>query len=385
MRKLLLVCIVIAAIAILSIAMAETGNFPALTPATTASPSPTATPTPTPTIEPGSNLTSIPISVPYDFKISAISSFNITQGNSMTTQIGLSTISGNASSVDPQDILWRADSGSSDMHFDFKTSYSYENEYWAIYFPDRFIPNGFSCMLTITVPSSTPTDSYGINITAKIGSNSHSISMLVSVPSATVSVSGTVDTSILGITPSQIAFRDQAYPNTYIYKGTLTGNTYSISVPNNREYLVMISDSTGSVSGLGWSNWISDSCSVKVPVGSTAMTKDFTVPPKSVNPIVTVSGSIIDGISGIKWSHLQFQNRAAPAKVYYGSITESATYSIDLPNYSDYQVCIDNGTAPWHLVEIDFSVKVPAERVTLTKDFTVLQPVTFPDPDKINR
>lgn len=384
MRKLLLVCAVIAAIAILSVAMAETGNFPALTPAATASPSPTATPTPAPTAKPASNPTSIPISFPYDFNISAISSFNITQGNSITTQIGLSTISGNASSVDPQDILWSADSGSSDIHFDFKTSYSYENEYWAIYFPDRFIPNGFNCILTITVPSSTPTDSYGINITAKIGSNSHSISILVSVPCATVTVSGTVDTSILGITPSQIAFRDQAYPNTYIYKGTLTGNSYSISVPNNRAYLVMISDSTGSVSGLGWSNWISDSCTVKVPVGSTKMTNDFTVPPKSTNPIVTVSGSIIDGISGIKWSRLQFQNRAAPAKVYYASINENGTYSIDLPNYSDYQVCIDNGTAPWHLVQIDFSMKVPAESTTLTKDFTVLQPVTFPDPDKIH-
>lgn len=374
MKKIALACAVIASILVLGIAMAEQGNPPTSTPTPTATDSPTGTPTtmsPTPT----------PISVPYDFRISGISSFNITQGNSLTTQIELSTISGNASSVDPQDVIWSADTGSSGIHFDFKTSYSYEDEF---FFPGLFPPNGFRCALTINVPNSTPTDNYNMTLTAKIGANSHSISLWASVPSALVTVSGTVDTSILGVTPSQIAFRDAAYPNTYVYTGTLTGNTYSISVPNNRAYLVMISDITGSVSGLGWSNWISDSCSVKVLVGNTTMTKDFAIPPKSTNPIITVSGTIIDGISGIKWSHLQFQNRAAPAKVYYASITENGTYSIDLPNYSDYQVCINNGTAPWHLIEIDFSVKVPAESKTLTKDFTVLQPVTFPDPDKIH-
>jgi hypothetical protein len=203
MKKLVLACAVIALIVVLGVATAEQGNSPTSTPTPTATASPTEIPT---TISP----TPTPISVPYDFRISDISSFNITQGQSITTQIKLTTISGNASSVNPQDFIWSADSGSSGIHFDFKTSYTYEDEFQASFFPDWFEPNGFRCVLTITVPSSTPTDNYDTTITAKIGANSHSISMLFSIPSAVVTVSGTVDTSILGVTPSQIAFRDQA-------------------------------------------------------------------------------------------------------------------------------------------------------------------------------
>lgn len=332
------------------------------------------TPTPNPTTSPTTN------AVPYDFNISTnIPSFNLTQGHSLIDTITLTTVSGNASSVNPQDVIWSADSGSSGIHFDFKTSFSYENDYFARVFPDLFIPNGFSCVLSITVPSSTPTDNYNITITAKIGANSHSISILVSVPSALVTVSGTVDASILGITPSQIAFLDQGDPNTNHYNVTLTGNTYSISVPNNRGYFVMVSESNGYESNGKWYNWINcDSYSVGVPAGSTSMTKDFTVPTEAIksNPIITVSGTFKGGNSGITGSQLKFQNLAAHSLIYYATLTENGTYSIDLPNYFNYCVYVDNGTAPngairWNLVDTLFTVKVPAGSTSISQDFTV--------------
>jgi hypothetical protein len=370
-KNIIIASVVIAIVLIASVAGVMMGL-----PATQSGNSPTPTPSPTETPTTNSS-TPIPSSAPYDFTISSISNISITQGQHNTDQIKLITISGNASSINPQDVIWSADSGSSGIHYDFKTSYSYENDYFASAFPDLFVPNGFNCVLTITVSSSTPTDNYNINITAAIGSVSRSISMLVSVPSAVVTVSGTVDASILGITPSQIAFLNKGDANDH-YNATFTGNTYSISVANGREYYVMIGENTAYESNGRWYNWIScDPCNVGVPVGSTSKTKDITAPTEAIksNPIITVSGTFTAGNSGITGSQLKFQNLAG-GKLFYATLTESGTYSIDLPNYCRYFVCVDDGIAPngavrWHSVDTLFSIGVPAGSTLMTHDFTV--------------
>ena len=350
----------------------DISNLTTPTPTTKASPSPAPTATLT-----TNGSTPNTGSAPYEFTMSNTSILTITQGQHNMNQIKLTTVSGNASSVNPQDVIWSTDSGSSGIQFDFNTSYSYENDYFGSVFPDLFVPNGFSCVLTITVPSSTPTDNYNVNITATIGANSHSTSMLVSVLSAVVTVSGTVDASILGINPTQIAFLDRGDANNH-FNVTLTGNTYSISVTNDREYYVMIGQNNSYESNGRWYNWIScDSCSVGVPVGSTSMTKDVTVPTEAIksNPIITVSGKFSPGNSGITGSQLKFQYLVV-GKLYYATLSEDGTYSIDLPNYCHYCVYVDDGLAPngavrWHLVDTSFNVAVPVGSTSMTHDFTV--------------
>jgi hypothetical protein len=133
------------------------------------------------------------------------------------------------------------------------------------------IPDGFSNLLLITIPESTPTDNYAVTVTAQIGSNTHSMSIIVSVQSAEVTVSGTVDPSYSGITPYQIKFLRIQTVQQLEYYATLTDNAYSITVPNHDKYVVSVSDGYGT-----WYMCTNDFW-LEVPAGSTSMTKDFTV------------------------------------------------------------------------------------------------------------
>jgi hypothetical protein len=240
-----------------------------------------ASPTPTPTATPTSNPTPSPTTntVPYDFRMSSIDfiinqtrGIRITQGNNFSESVILTTVSGNIQSVTPQDVIWSADSDSSGIQCDFNSTSLYYSGMLHLFFPDA-IPDGFSTLFTVTIPSSTPTDNYTITVTAKIGSVSHSISMLVSVESVIVTVSGTVNVGSLGITPIQIQFHDLRFP-TDGYFATITGNTYSISIPNDAVYFVRVSKAEG-LSYL-WYN-CDTFFQLKVPAGSTSITKDFTV------------------------------------------------------------------------------------------------------------
>jgi len=272
---IIIVILVVAAGALL-INKTSSPNSVDPTPTPTATPSPLSgsTPSPTATPIPLSSSTPSPTVVPYDFNISGFNVTGLAQGDSFAGIIVLTTFSGNAQSINPNDVIWSADSGSSGIQCDFGSiSYSYPTmiDQWFD------IPDGFTSTLTITIPSSTPTNNYTITVTAQIGSISHSTSCLVSVYSGYVTVSGTVNAGNSNITPTQIAFIDKENPNVN-YITTLTGNTYSISVLNVPVYYVMVSDSNGSESNGIWYNWYDcGSCSVGVPVGSTSMTQDFTV------------------------------------------------------------------------------------------------------------
>ena len=188
---------------------------------------------------------------PFDFGISASdSSGTAIQGNSVQTTIQINKISGNA-----QTVTLSADSGSSGIQCSFG--------------PNSGSPD-FSSTLTMTIPSSTSTNSYSVTITATSGGTSHSTSYAVSVLSAKVYVSGTVTTTGLGTNPSRIEFVDTQTGVTYT--GSLSGNSYSISLDNQHTYAVTVT-----WNGLLWSTgtFSGGSLHVYAPVGYTSMSQDY--------------------------------------------------------------------------------------------------------------
>jgi hypothetical protein len=249
---------------------------------TTQTPTPAAshspTPSPIPTI---TNSTPNPSFGPYDFNMhftwvpgdfNITNTLNMIQGGKFEDQMTLSTISGNTLSVNTSDVIWSADTGSSGIQCSFSSTSYADPGFTSQFFGDA-CAYGFNSMFMMTVPSSIPTNNYTVTITAKIGSVSHSISFLVSVRSSVVTVSGTVNVGSSGITPYQIQFHDLRFP-TDGYFATITGNTYSISIPNNAVYFVRVSKAEG-LSYL-WYN-CDTFFQLEVSAGSTSMTQDFTV------------------------------------------------------------------------------------------------------------
>jgi len=232
----------------------------------------TPTPTPAPTATPNSTSTFSPTVVPYDFKVSAkYPSFDITQGASFYVSISIETISGNVQSVSTSDVEFSADSGSSEILSEFNTTHLL---YSSINNPTDTNgisnPTGFSNVLLITVPESTPTSNYTITVTAKIGSVSHSVSIIVGVESSTVTLSGKINLADTGVTLYQIRFyRFTNFDN--LFYANIESNTYSISIPNHEKYVVSVSDGTSE-----WLNCDTDFW-LQVPAGSNSMTQDFTV------------------------------------------------------------------------------------------------------------
>ncbi len=291
MKKIVLACTVIVAILILGIAMAEQGNFLTPTPTTTtASPSPShiATPSPTPTTTPSSNPTLNPSIVPYDFSMRDLPTINITQGGYENIPIRLNTVSGDAKSINPHDVILSADSGSSDILCVFNsTTYDYMYPFYEIS-GESAPTNGFENTLKITVPSSTPANTYAITVTAKIGTVSHGISILVSVksppptptpiPNPIITVSGTFNASNLGITEPRLRFQiTPAFETKNYYTTETEKGAYSIDLPNHSHYSVTIYNGT---SPIGIELWllVDPYFTVNVPAESSSMTKDFTVP-----------------------------------------------------------------------------------------------------------
>lgn len=199
---------------------------------------PTPTPTPAPTPVP-------------DFSIqTGDSSGTVMQGNSIQTTVYINWLSGNYETT-----TLSGDGGSSGIQCSFSPTSSS---------PD------FSSTLTMSVPTYTSTNPYSVTITATNGAVSHSTSYTVSVLSAQVYVSGTVTTTGVGASPSQIQFVDQQTGLTYT--GTLSDNNYSITLDNEHTYTVTVNwkgllYSTGTFSG--------GSLYVYAPVGYTSMSQDY--------------------------------------------------------------------------------------------------------------
>ena len=194
---------------------------------------------------------SIKIGNPFDFTISTIdSSGTVLQGSSIQTMVFINGVSGN-----PQTVTLSSDSGSSGINCNFDPSSSA---------PD------FSTILTLNVPDSTPTNAYSVTITASSGGISHSTSYSISVLSAQVFVYGTVETTGMGTTPSEIQFVDQQTGLTYT--GSLSDTSYSITLQNQHTYAVTV-HWTGLLFTSG--TYSGGSLYVNAPVGYTSMSQDF--------------------------------------------------------------------------------------------------------------
>ena len=188
---------------------------------------------------------------PIDFSMSiSDSSGTVIQGNRIQTSVSIKYLAGSKVNV-----ALIGDAGSSGIHCNLD--------------PITKIPD-FTSTLTMDVPDSTPTNTYSVIVTATGGGTTHSVSYTVSVLSANVYVSGTVTTTGFGTHPTQIQFVDQQTGITYT--GSMSGNSYSITLKNQHTYNVVcywggFLGSSGTFSG--------GSLYVNAGVGSTSMSKDF--------------------------------------------------------------------------------------------------------------
>lgn len=236
-------------------------STPSATPyATQYNPNPTATFNPTPIKTPTPYSTPHSTVAPYDFKISAGDSVRVLQGGAFSRQIDLTTTSGDQQNVNSRDIAFTGDSGSSGIQFDF--------DMIAIWISGSQ-QKGFSSLLTISVPDSTPTNSYSVIITATYGGVSHSTSLTILVMSKSVTVSGMINSGDSGVIATQIKFVELSSRMTE-YTATITNNSFSTSLPNNVIYQVAIGDGSGTFYSAG-------QYYLDVPAGSNSITKNFTV------------------------------------------------------------------------------------------------------------
>lgn len=250
----LVVVIVILVVALVGVLTLKNPN--------SSSPSPTSTPVTTPY----SNPTTVPTTIPTDFTMSfdpESGTLELMQGSSRQILISLNDLY--SEEVKP---TFSANTGSSGIQCVFSSA------------------SWFQEWLTINVPTSTPTGNYEITVTATNGQTSHHASYHISVLSAQVQVSGTVHFNPSGqangeITPSSIQFTQLVINSTgtttgLIYAGTITGNSvsgysYSITVPNGEWYMAEILDSSGTRCFGGQFN-------IGVPAGSTSITKNLSYP-----------------------------------------------------------------------------------------------------------
>lgn len=128
----------------------------------------------------------------------------------------------------------------------------------------------FYSNVEISVPDSTPTGVYPIIVSGTGGGTTQSGAFTISVLSAQVYVSGTVTTTGLGTSPSQIQFVDQQTGLTYT--GTLSGTSCSITLQNEHTYTVTVTwkgllYTTGTYSG--------GSLYVYAPVGYTTQAQNY--------------------------------------------------------------------------------------------------------------
>jgi hypothetical protein len=188
---------------------------------------------------------------PFDFTLDiSPTGGTVIQGQNIQTSVSLSLSKGS-----PEQVTLSASGGPSGATYDFSPS---------IGSPD------FTSTLTITIPNSVPTDAYTVTVTASGGGKTYSNTYTISVLSARTTVSGTVTTTGLGANPTSIQFISKETGLTYT--GSMSGNSYSISLPNQQAYSVICSwqgflGNTGTFDG--------GTLTVNAGVGTTTMTQNF--------------------------------------------------------------------------------------------------------------
>jgi hypothetical protein len=188
---------------------------------------------------------------PFDFTLNVSpTGGTVMQGRSIQTSVSLSLSNGS-----PEQVTLSASGGPSDVTYDFS--------------PSTGSPD-FTSTLTITIPNSVPTDAYTVTVTASGGGKTYSNTYTISVLSARITVSGTVTATGIGASPTGIQFISEETGLTYT--GSMNGNSYSISLPNQQAYNVVCSwrgflGNTGTFDG--------GTLTVNAGVGSTTMTQNF--------------------------------------------------------------------------------------------------------------
>lgn len=212
--------IVVAVIAVLIIALVaglylsgiwHTNANPNSNPSPSVS-TPTPIPTPTPT--------------PFDYHLDVSpTSGTVQQGNRIQTTVTITYVQGSSS----ENVALSASGGPDG------TTYSFDNTSYNIGAIGYLFA---SSTLTINVPASAPTNPYSVTVTS-IADNGKQYSMgyTVSVLSAKIQVSGSINTVGLGTHPTQVQFVDQQTGLTYT--GYLSGNSYSISLQNQHTYNIV--------------------------------------------------------------------------------------------------------------------------------------------------
>ncbi len=207
------------------------------------SPTPTASPTPVPTATP----------IPFDFTITNGGSLTIIQGTHTVDTVTVALVGIPMGFVPSVNLS--VDSGSSGIQCSLDTTSGSPTLYSNI---------------EINVPDSTPTGAYSIIITATGDGVTHSTAITISVLTSQVTVSGTVKTTGLGTSPTQIQFVDTQSDLTYT--ASLSGTSYFVNLQNEHTYTVTVTWK-GALGNTGTYN--GGSLYVYAPVGYTSQSQDY--------------------------------------------------------------------------------------------------------------
>ena len=226
------------------------------------------TPTDTPYIN------STPTNAPFDFNISILPMTSITVHTGVSLQgytVQVEYVSG-----DPQTPVYlNFDSASSEHSQNGgiligldppQGSFASTLQHGVVY---QFIPV-FDSTLIINVPNSIPTGNYPITVIATGGGVTHSATYTVSVLSTNVQVSGIINSTGTGVNPTKIKFTDLDSSNLPSYTAVVSGNSYSIAVPNDSHYEVAVGNSSGTFYSAG-------TIFVLAPIGSTSVTQNVSI------------------------------------------------------------------------------------------------------------
>jgi len=191
---------------------------------------------------------------------------NVIQGNNLQALVNVTSI-GKA-----ENVTLSSNSGSSGINCTLEPSMGKSN---------------FTSTLTMSVSDSTPTGNYSITITASDKGGAVNASSVISVLSADVTVSGSVNIVVLpGFEVSSLAgiqFTDVQTGNVTTFRFTFApqssnpvGN-YSVTLKNGHTYSVTISYYYGAIiGGMQPASDYIETFTVNAPAGQTAITENFT-------------------------------------------------------------------------------------------------------------
>lgn len=157
-------------------------------------------------------------------------------------------------------------------------------------------------------------------------------------PDSQVTVSGTTTTSGSGTNPTRVVFVGSAAN----FTASLTGQQYSVSVPNLATYKVLInwvggySWQTGTVVIVGFS--------VNVPAGSNSQTNAIKV--NTPDSIIQVSGAL--QLSGSQTTATSIVFSLTGGQQQFNVQVSNGQYTVQLPNLAAYSVSVTwTGAFPW--------------------------------------